>query len=272
MHKERISTYTDAKEAQELARAIIAKHYDDLRTHGVVVRFVFTRKISHQGGKILLGRTSKQNELQRFLACQENPDAETVDAVIVLSAMEWGVIQGPTRHALVDHQLCRLELVFDEESGQPRYEPDGRPRLRVRPPDIQEFREVLHRHGFWSDELAAARTALERAAAEISGQAFLPGADGTDIPKIAADIRALPLEQLSAIADVFSAELKRRLDMEAAKLGPEFLDAAAGLAPKPNGAVDSVTLSKPDGFSVTLTAEHGKMLRRAARKMRSQVR
>ncbi|MBI4869257.1 MAG: hypothetical protein HY816_20140 [Candidatus Wallbacteria bacterium] len=208
-------TYKNADEAQKMADRIICEHYTDLAKYHVAVRFVFTRKQSTSSGRILLGRAAKQNELQRFIRRQADPEAEPVDAVVVLNAVEWGVLRPETREALVDHQLCRLELVCSQETGEPRLEPDGRPKLRVRSPDIQEFREVLHRRGFWSEELEDAKGAIEKASAELPGQAFLPGVEREGesqrtVGDLAADVRLLPFEHLEKIVKTLTMELGNR--------------------------------------------------------------
>lgn len=51
------------------------------------------------------------------------------------------------------------------------------------------------------------------------------------------------------------------------KIGDDFERAVEGLAPKPGSGIDSVTISGPDGTSVTLTEEDGRRIaeRRKAR-------
>jgi len=63
--------------------------------------------------------------------------------------------------ALLDHELCHCSVKLDDY-GEPETTDDGRPAWCIRKHDVEEFSEVVARHGLWRYELERfARAALE---------------------------------------------------------------------------------------------------------------
>lgn len=75
------------------------------------------------------------------------------DAIIDIDADEWEEMDDAEKAALVDHELCHLELVRDKE-GNIATDDDARPVLRLKPDEIYftGFYAVLRRHGTASCE------------------------------------------------------------------------------------------------------------------------
>lgn len=69
------------------------------------------------------------------------------DALLTLDAAKWHSLNHDEKLALLDHELCHLEFVIDED-GAVRRDDQKRPKLRLRLHDIQigAFREVAERH------------------------------------------------------------------------------------------------------------------------------
>jgi hypothetical protein len=97
-------------------------------------------------GKITLGKCVKVSDLQR--------EFMDYDFIIVLNkeiwhAQEWG---HDKKLALMDHELCHATTALDE-FGDVKYNEQDRPVFRTRKHDIEEFREVVERHGCYKADL-----------------------------------------------------------------------------------------------------------------------
>ncbi len=97
-------------------------------------------------GKILLGRCVKASDLQRELV--------DFDFVILLNKEYWEDpgFDRSKKLALLDHELCHAARAVDSD-GEPTIDSKGRPVWRVRGHDVEEFEEIIARHGIWKRDL-----------------------------------------------------------------------------------------------------------------------
>lgn len=86
------------------------------------------------------------------------------DAVIVIDRASWLMMSAPQRDALIDHELYHLVRVIDEETGRPKTDAVGRPKLKIRQHDHQLgwFDEIAKRHGEASPEMRQAKQLIEQ--------------------------------------------------------------------------------------------------------------
>lgn len=133
-------------------------------------------------GRLVLGRCRKATDLDRELA--------PYDFVILLNRDFWQhpKVTDVQRDALLDHELMHASVSFDED-GDYKRDNRGRCVFRIRKHDLEEFRDVVARHGLYKDDLIdferALRRAVERTANWI-GYTHLQdtlAAIGIDIPK-----------------------------------------------------------------------------------------
>jgi hypothetical protein len=97
-------------------------------------------------GKIVLGRCVKATDLQRELV--------DYDFVIVLNKEFWEdpEFDRAKKLALLDHEMCHAARALDSE-GEPMIDSKQRPVWRVRGHDVEEFEEIVARHGVWKRDL-----------------------------------------------------------------------------------------------------------------------
>lgn len=97
-------------------------------------------------GRLVLGKTKKCSDLDRELA--------SFDFVIVLNRDFWldTLTKNFQREALLDHELCHCEVTLDED-GEPKRDERDRVVYRTRKHDIEEFSDVVRRHGVWRHDL-----------------------------------------------------------------------------------------------------------------------
>lgn len=107
-------------------------------------------------GRLTLGMCKKATDLDRELA--------PFDFVILLNRDFWQDLRvsGAQRRALLDHELMHAAVKYDE-SGEPVVDTRGRTVYRVRQHDIEEFADIVRRHGCYKRDLETFAEALESA-------------------------------------------------------------------------------------------------------------
>lgn len=135
--------YEDATaEVTPLAEGLIRKYHPDLA--GVHVEYVWRSVAQVRGGRATLGKARKLTGLPAFTA-KAGPQEFFV---IELARDEWQQLTLVQRLALVDHELCHCTV---NEDGK----------LVLLPHDLEEFNEVVRRHGLWRTDLQAFGRATE---------------------------------------------------------------------------------------------------------------
>jgi hypothetical protein len=106
-------------------------------------------------GRLTLGQCRKASDLDRARTGQ--------DAVILLNRYVWEDPEfGPAqKRALIDHELCHLALALDPE-GEPKFDELGRVCYRMRKHTIEEFHEIVDRHGLYKSDLQSFAEAIRR--------------------------------------------------------------------------------------------------------------
>ncbi len=141
------ATYLPAPDVAATAMPLIAEYHSDLASAPIV--YVFRSPPSRSRDRIVLGRALRVMGLNAFLvalAAGEAPD-DFLDAVaadhtffVMEIALEYWQDAAPeARAAIVDHELCHFYI--DPENGE----------LKIRAHDLEEFDEVVYRHGAWHE-------------------------------------------------------------------------------------------------------------------------
>lgn len=132
--------YKDAPEVREIAQELIEEHHS--RLANTRIAFAFTDKAGKKNGKTVLGKASIESGKSVWFAA--GAPAQYVGGkffLIAIPHLEWTLLDEDQRRALVDHELCHLGR--DPETGEPM----------LLPHDIEEFGEVVQRHGLWLDDI-----------------------------------------------------------------------------------------------------------------------
>lgn len=106
-------------------------------------------------GGIVLGKCVKISELQREFI--------KYDFVVVLNEEYWNSFTEAQQVALIDHELCHAAPMLDKVSLEQIFDERGRPVWRTRKHNIEEFTEVIGRHGVWKKDLVEFALALGKA-------------------------------------------------------------------------------------------------------------
>jgi hypothetical protein len=103
---------------------------------------------------LTLGKCVKVSDLQKEFAYW--------DFLLVLNQEFFLQFDEKQRLALIDHELCHARPLLDDKGLQSKDE-RGRLLWRLRKHDLEEFREVIDRHGCYKDDLELfARAILKR--------------------------------------------------------------------------------------------------------------
>lgn len=140
------TTYVDAPEVREIAERYIEKYHRHLIDMDVRIEYVFVSKTPKRNGKEVWGTCRKISNLNAHLAGQEAPFF-----VITIAEQVWGVLPQKAREALVDHELCHAESQYNQKEDD-----DGEDdviKLSIRPHDVEEFAQIIRRHGLWRDDV-----------------------------------------------------------------------------------------------------------------------
>lgn len=135
--------YSDATAARTIAETLIPQHHPHLV--GARIEYVFRDKHQKRNGKIVAGTARKVSGLNAFLAAKP-PSFGGLDFFVIVFALDvWMAISDAQRVALVDHELCHCWRETNDETGEWD--------LSIRGHDIEEFAEIVYRHGLWSEDL-----------------------------------------------------------------------------------------------------------------------
>ncbi len=108
---------------------------------------------------LMLGNCRKASDLNRELA--------EWDFVIVLNREAWNDFGDKQRLVLLDHELMHAADDCDED-GEQKQDERGRLVWRMRGHDIEEFHDIVKRHGAWKKDLETFAKALaEKAKAPL---------------------------------------------------------------------------------------------------------
>lgn len=166
--------YRRAEEVRAVAREIIAEHRPELTN--VRIEYVFMDKVPNSKGKALWGRAKKKSGLDATLASGIPMHYGQARDFFVIEIAErvWLAIPDEQKRALVDHELAHCFVDYDEE---------GENVLSIMPHDVEEFNEIIARHGAWRPDVEK----LERTFKQIK----LPGIDKAEEPEEAFDAEDL---------------------------------------------------------------------------------
>jgi hypothetical protein len=133
------SKFKPAPEVKRIADVLIAKYHPHLLDPSVRMYYRWVEKAPKKNGKTVYGRASKVDGLALSLVDHDGPCF-----CIVISKDRWFMLSPAQRDALVDHQLCHCGLSEDNE-----------PRAEMWPHDLEEFRQIVQRHGLWLEDVEA---------------------------------------------------------------------------------------------------------------------
>lgn len=139
----------DFEEVYAVMDQLIASHHEHLVDSEADIALIWLLKPSHSAGKLALGKTVKATDVQNALIGLTSKKLSGYQFVIFLDASAWEKFVPDQREALMDHLLCHAFAELEEQNQQG----NGGWKFKLRKHDIEEFSEVVQRHGLYLKDL-----------------------------------------------------------------------------------------------------------------------
>ncbi len=148
-----------------MLRDLVEKHHQELRDARIALAWRFGWK-EDADGNVTMGMARKASDVEREL--------HPYDFVILLNheVCTGGDFPEERLRALLDHELCHCRTAMDE-LGNPQRDERGRVVYRIAEHDLEEFVEVVERHGAWSHEIQRIAAAATGGSSEADAQLSL---------------------------------------------------------------------------------------------------
>jgi hypothetical protein len=144
------ATITQAPQVKKIAERLIPQHHKHLKDATIV--YLFTDGARKKNGKIVLGTAKKTSPMEHFLSQRDT--AEGANFILLFGIEEWRGLSEAQRIALVDHELMHCDVTYNEETGEQSW--------TIRAHDIEEFTDIVARHGLWQPDLEQFAAAFEQ--------------------------------------------------------------------------------------------------------------
>lgn len=141
---------TEHESLYEMLNELIGQHHQHLLDAriGLAWRYGWTED---QDGRLKLGQAKKLSDFDREFRTESGDE---IDLVILLNFEAWnhGDFTKEQQLALLDHELCHFQVAVDDD-GELKTDDRGRIIYRIRGHDVEEFTEIVARHGIWKRDL-----------------------------------------------------------------------------------------------------------------------
>jgi hypothetical protein len=127
----------------EVLDRIVRDHHDGLSMAKIALVWLYDVK-ADKNANLCLGKARKASDLDR--------EFSMFDIVIFLNYQVWGELTPRQREALIDHECMHVTPTTDDQ-GEYKMDDRGRIVYRMRHHDIEEFRDVVKRHGLYLSNL-----------------------------------------------------------------------------------------------------------------------
>jgi hypothetical protein len=133
---------------------LVHDHHSELRGARIALAWSLSWK-PDVDGRVTLGKCKRASDLDRELV--------DLDFVIILQQefFQDALVTNAQRRALMDHELCHATVKLDE-NYEPMEDERGRIVYRTRKHDIEEFSEIVERHGLYKRDLEQFARAINR--------------------------------------------------------------------------------------------------------------
>lgn len=128
---------------ESLGKSIIKAHRPKLEI--LKIAYVFRDVAPVSGGKTTVGMCYRSDDRNFVL--------HHFDFIIEIGKDVWDDASDDFRRAIMDHELGHIHINLDESGTPIRDEKTGRWKVGIRKHDVEEFDEILERHGTYHSDL-----------------------------------------------------------------------------------------------------------------------
>jgi hypothetical protein len=154
-----MAQWREAPEVKEIADRLIPEHHQEIELWMDEIRYVFRDKAAKSKGRVVLGKAHKLGGMACYLIhsapgdLNEFGDQAGDMFVVEIAEDAWETLTMRQKEALVDHELAHLSISINEE--------DGSIQRNIRGHSVEEFTEIIQRHGAWKPDLMEFAEALQ---------------------------------------------------------------------------------------------------------------
>ena len=135
--------YQTDSELAKIGAAVIKKYRPELKD--LAIAYMFRDEAAVSSGKLIAGRCIRVDDRNRTL--------HEHDIIIEIAKDVWSQAEDRFKEALMDHELGHIGIRYDEDGTTPLEDDYGRIRTFLHHHDIEEFDDVLERHGAYHADL-----------------------------------------------------------------------------------------------------------------------
>ena len=128
-------TFEEAASVESIAQGLIPNYHASLAT--ARIQYCFSSDCWTKNGREQWGKVQKLSGLNEYLIEK--------DFIVMVAMEKWNDLTEAQRTALVDHLLSGCLGEEDEDTGEYKW--------KVLDPEVQEYTDVLFRHGAWHEGL-----------------------------------------------------------------------------------------------------------------------
>lgn len=154
--------FKEATEVKEIAEDIIDKYHPHLQDAKDVIGYYF-----REGSSAWAGKAKKCTAFERFVTGKM--------LFVFINSDAWNAMKHDQRVALVDHELCHFSRKsiqdVDPKTGKwiEIYDPaDKAESWSIREHDVEEFSDIIKRHGLWDTGIEKFAAAVREADYQMS--------------------------------------------------------------------------------------------------------
>jgi hypothetical protein len=107
------------EEADNAVKTVLAQvrseYFPELRNAKIITLFDTKRRVS--GGRIVLAKIMKANDLIRLLTQDDDIGVEGVDYIITIDKVAWNAIESDDWHRIIRHELRHCEYDIEAEEN-----------------------------------------------------------------------------------------------------------------------------------------------------------
>jgi Putative phage metallopeptidase len=154
--------FEEANEVKEIAEELIDKYHPHLKDAKELIGYYF-----RDGASDWAGKAKKCTAFERFVTGKM--------LLIFINSDAWKAMKHDQRVALVDHELCHFSRKsiqdVDPKTGKwiEIYDPaDKAESWSIREHDVEEFSDIIKRHGLWDTGIEKFAAAVREADYQMS--------------------------------------------------------------------------------------------------------
>ncbi len=159
-----MSTFEKAPEVKRIAEELIDQHHPHLQDHARKLVDYYYR---YGGGVDWGGKCKKCTAFERHVT--------SMMFFLFISMDAWKAMSAQQRVALVDHELCHIQRDHTEQinSETQQWErkwcnADDPDSWSIRKHDVEEFSDVIYRHGLWETGIEKIAAAVRKADQQLT--------------------------------------------------------------------------------------------------------